>query len=519
MTIYKNKNEDSKSIFASVDFDDSNGTAFFTVKSEADVKAAKEILEAAGQSFVAKSYVKGKTVIITQGSDSKEDVIKKISSSNDSSFELEPKEKQTSLEFVQEHGWKMRGGSSIIGQTMTLFSALRTPEKDEAGRIVVKDGKLSTKFDPATGAFAALNLAANFINLVFGGQKEEDVHGLAKFDKIIADEVNHYLPNDKYTKISPEDVRKLSYMTDSEVEEHNKDRSAVGVLKRNSVKMGEVGLRTLGSVFLVLNYKTLGKGLKGLFTGKTGIKDTWDVIKTTDNYTRTAGYGMVAGKAMGLLAETYDSQNPPKTYWQEIKQKVLWRVSSFTEMVAQSSFVYDRAKNKKIVLDNKLKSDYVGSAGNVLLTVPPYPARLVLPYGHKVLDVDEIHARLLDELPKLPKDKVPEVMARVTARMVEHMGESSPEFSELYKTLSHKLKKYHNIEVLPHGVDNEVGATTKAAEINSSEKKFADKIAPAQKNDFAGIKKNDFIADTKNMLGEGHVAAIENQAIEPVMAR
>ncbi len=511
MAIYKNTDE--KSIFASIDFDSTNNTAFFFVKSEADVEKARHILEQSGETFVAKSYVKGQTVIIAQSQELCEHTLKKISSLDTGEFVPELEQKQTSLQFIKEHGWKMRGGSSIAGQSLTLFSALRTPTGE------IKDGKLLTKFDPANGAFAVLNLAANFINLVFGGQKEEDIHGLEKFDKIIADEVNHYLPTDKHNKISPADVRKLSYMSDEEFEEHNKDRSAMGLLKRNSVRLGEVGLRTLGSVFLVINYKTIGQGFSKLMKGN--IKEAWDVAKTKDNFTRTAGYGMVAGKAMGLLSETYDPNNPPKTYWQEIRQKVLWPVSSFTEMVSQSSFVYDKAKNKKIVLGNKLQSDYVGSAGNVLLTVPPYPARLVLPYGQKNLDVDEVHARLLDELHKLPEDKIPEVAARVTSRMVEHMRGNAPDFSVLYRKLMSKLDKYHDIDVLPHGVDPMAGAkdaagmAAKPSDAMASfsekpqsqpEKKFTDKIK---------TKTADDLVKDMSMVGKVSNADIS----ENVMAR
>lgn len=490
MAVYKNKNTDSRSIFASVDFDDAHNTAFSIVKNEVDVEKAKKILADASEEFVAQAYVKGQTVIITQGKLSKDEFFKKISTMDGDKFEPEPHKKQTSLDFVKKHGWKMRGGSSIVGQSFTLFSALRTPDYekdivkgkigdiettklDSAGNAVVKKneiGKLKTKFDPATGAFAALNLAANFTNLIFGGQKEEDVKGLEKLDKIIADEVNRYIP-DGASKISPDEVRKLSYMADKEAEEHNKDRSAIGILKRNSVKLGEVGLRTLGSVFLVVNYRKIGAGFKALAKGD--IKKAYFDARVDDKYTRRAGLGMVAGKAMGLLAETYDPKEPPKTYWQELKQKVLWRVSSFTEMISQGAFVYDRHKNKKIVIGNELKADNIGAVGNVLLTVPPYPARLVLPYGQKVLDVPEVQARLLDELPKLPKDKIPEVAARVTARMVEHLGEDSPDFSKLYKQLLDKLDKYHGVQPLPHRVDVDAGNGQAAAREDT---KFVDKV-------------------------------------------
>lgn len=522
MAVYKNRNDDSKSIFASVDFDDANNTAFSIVKNEVDVEKAKEILAGMGEAFVAQSYVKGQTVIITQGKLSKDEFFSKISTVDGDKFEPEAPKKQNSLEFVKKHGWKLRGGSSIVGQSLTLFSALHTPDKDNPRT----NGKPNTKFDPATGAFAALNLAANFTNLIFGGQKEEDVKGLEKFDAIIADEVNRYLPNDVHSKISPDDVRKLSYMNEKELEEHNKDRSATGVLKRNSVKIGEVGLRTLGSVALILDYRRVGGGFRKLASGQ--IKEAWHAAKTQDTFTRTAGLGMVAGKAMGLLAETYDAKDPPKTYWQEIKQKVLWRVSSFTEMIAQGSFVYDRAKNKKIVLGDKLKADNIGAVGNAILTVPPYPARLVLPYGQKVLDVSEVQARLLDELRKLPKDKVPEVAARVTARMVEYLGDDSPEFSTLYRDLVNKLDKFHGVQALPHRVELSPSAAISDSGAEKSvareDVKFVDKVGVSE-NKKPEIPKDIATDRIKDIIKEGgsaaknYISGVDMSSSDQVMAR
>ena len=218
-------------------------------------------------------------------------------------------------------------------------------------------------------------------------------------------------------------------------------------MKRNSVRLGEVGLRTLGSLCMMFNYRKIVPAVSLLAKGE--FKQAFMTAKVQDPATFLAGVGMVSGKAMGLLAKTYDPNDPPKTYWEEIRQKVFWTTSSFTEMIAQSSVAYDRAKNKRLVIGGKAMADYTGTVGNVLLTVPPYPTRLVLPYGKKVLDVDEVQARLLDELPKLPADKIPEVAARVTARMVEHIGEGGPGFSELYKGLLHKLNAFHNIQLLP----------------------------------------------------------------------
>ena len=213
---------------------------------------------------------------------------------------------------------------------------------------------------------------------------------------------------------------------------------------------------------MMFNYKKVIPAVSQLAKGE--FKEAFFTAKVQDKGTFLAGCGMVAGKIMGLLAKTYDPNDPPKTYLEELRQKVFWTTSSFTEMIAQSSVAYDRSKNKRLVLGGKVHSDFTGVAGNVLLTVPPYPTRLVLPYGKKVLDTDEVQARLLDELPKLPQDKIPEVAARVTARMVEHMGEGVPRFSELYSDMMRKLRHFHQIDALSTQVEAPVEQATSFAE-------------------------------------------------------
>jgi hypothetical protein len=469
------ENNSVKSVFSSVDIDDASNTAFSYVKNEADVDKVKEWLAASGQSIVAQSYVKGHTVIVTQSSGQKEAFLSTLGELDGGAFTPVQPEKPSFLQNLRTHGWKIRGGSSVVGQSMTLFSAFNAVSKVDADA-----GRLKPKFDPAIGAFAILNLTANFVNYIFGGQKEDDAKGLTKFDAIIADEVNRYLP-DNAPKVLPAEVRKLSYMDDAQMAEHNKDRSPAGVIKRNSVRLGEVGLRTLGSLCMVFNYKKVLPAFKQLSQGE--MKQAFLTAKVEDRATFLAGCGMVAGKIMGLFAKTNDPNDPPKTYIEEIRQKVLWTTSSFTEMLAQSSVAYDRSKNKRLVIGGVARPDVTGVAGNVLLTVPPYPTRLVLPYGKKVLDVDEVQARLLDELPKLPRDKIPEVVARVTARMVEHMGDSSPSFSELYKNILKKLETYHHIDACPQ-------ATPPAAEQNTH---FAEKIGRKTTNPIHAIINRDAV--------------------------
>jgi hypothetical protein len=420
-------------VLNAVEFDASGRVAFFSVH-EAEAERAKTLLQSVGQTIVTQSIAKGQIVLVTQGLD-KTTLLSTLSAQGQS-FEAPPKEKQGLLQFLKKEGWKLRGGSSVVGQSLTLFSAARSLPTTK-----ILAGERVPKFDPATGAFAVLNLAANFINWIFGGQKEEDKFGLQKFDNLIADEINRYQPGTEH-HVSVDEVRKVSYMTKQERIEHDKERSPLGMLQKNSVRLGEVGLRTAGSIFLMFDYTKLPAAARELTSGK--FKSAFTTAKTSGNLF-IAGCGMVIGKILGLFAETYDPNNPPKDYWSELRQKVFWTASSWTEMFSQGFLAYDRFANRKLIMGDKVMTDYAGGFGNILLTVPPYPTRLVLPYGEKVLDVDEIQARLLDELPKLPKEKIPEVVARVSVQMHEHMGEKSPGFAKLYSNVMEKLEKHHHI--------------------------------------------------------------------------
>ncbi|MFZ4125627.1 MAG: hypothetical protein ACOYJ2_06110 [Rickettsiales bacterium] len=439
-------------VIAAVEFDAQTKTAFFTV-AEGDVDRAKALLQSIGQTLVTQSIV-----LVTRGEDTREALFSKLGVQGQVLEPAQP-EKQGLLQFLKKEGWKLRGGSSIVGQSLTLFAAANSISKTKLPEFYA--GKHKPSFDPSTGAFAVLNLTANFVNWIFGGQKEEDKAGLKKFDDVIVDEINRYQPGTAQ-QISAEDVRKVSYMSEKERAEHEKERSPLGVLQKNSVRLGEVGLRTAGSIFLMFNYKAIFPSVRALFKGKGfvfhgdqgsmwkplfegDLAKTFKTVRTEDNNTFLVGCGMVTGKIMGLFAETYDPNNPPKTYLGELRQKVFWTVSSWTEMFAQSFAAYDRFANKRLVLGGKPYVDYSGGVGNIILTVPPYPTRLVLPYGEKVLDVNEIQARLLDELPKLPAEKIPEVVARVCARMDEHMGEKSPGFAKLYAQVMEKLENFHHI--------------------------------------------------------------------------
>jgi len=444
MTVYDNRNDRSK--ITSVDVDEKTGLAFLSLRHVGDRDDIKKLLADIGQELVAETRINTLPVFVTRGISKKEELFTKLKTNPQDNFEIHVPEKKGLLGFLKKNGWKLRGGLSIAGQGLTLFSAFRGVNEDGS----------SKPFEAPTGIFAVFNLLANLTNIVFGGQKEKDEYGLRHLSEEIAKEVNRYPEHTGY-KFSADDVYKVAYMDAKEKADLDKEKTVWGKLKRNSVWFGEVGLRTIGSVSMMLSpgdwkFSNWGNAAKALF--KEGPKSAWDTIRTKDRFTFWAGTGMVTGKILGLAAQTYDENNPPKGVIAVFRQKVFWLAASVVEFFAQGSLIYDRAVNKKINIGGK-KTDtgYIGgktiqdipaSIGNTALTAP-YPVRMILDYGRKELDIKEVHARLLDAFKKIPEGEISTVAARITARTVEHLGEKSPDFSVLYGQIVDKLEKYHEI--------------------------------------------------------------------------
>lgn len=441
MTVYDNRNERSK--ITSVDFSEKDGLAFIYLKHVGDRDDVKKQLAEIGQEVVAETRINTLPVFVTRGAENKEELFSKLKTHPSDNFEKHVPRKKGLLGFLQKHGWTIRGISSFVGQGMTFVSA----------KIGVNEDGTKKPFESSTGLFAVFNLAANAINVMFGGQKERDAHGLEHLSRLISEEVNRHLPEGSEHKLAPDDLYKTEYMNGKEKSDLAKEDSLIGRLKRNSVWFGEVGLRTIGSVCMLLSpgdwkFKNWRNSFGELF--KNGPKAAWDMIKVKDPLTFWAGAGFVVGKGLALSAQAYDPKNEPKDegikgYISELRQKVFWKASSVIEFFAQNVVAYDRFANKKISIGGKVSKDWVGGVGNIALAEIPYPVRVVLPYGRVELDTKEVQARLVNALTQIPKEEVSTVAARITARMSEYMGDKSPEFSVLYGQVIEKLEKHHNI--------------------------------------------------------------------------
>src|SRR5690606_23828851 len=135
--------------------------------------------------------------------------------------------------------------------------------------------------DGATITFALSNILANGINIMFGAERAKDPHQLDFLKKHFNDELNPHLPNGQ----------ELPGLKDQRIESRKEPEAPKTLgektrdfMQRNSVRLGEIGLRYFGSLALVLPTKNWGKGWEAL--KKEGIKEAFNVTKNADKFTR-----------------------------------------------------------------------------------------------------------------------------------------------------------------------------------------------------------------------------------------
>ena len=93
MAVYTNT--DNRSIFSSVDTDASLNTSAFSLKHEADAARAREMLTAAGETILAQTYLHGHIVLVTQGKEPRELLLRRVAHSDVGAFVPAPEKEQT----------------------------------------------------------------------------------------------------------------------------------------------------------------------------------------------------------------------------------------------------------------------------------------------------------------------------------------------------------------------------------------------------------------------------------------
>lgn len=324
--------------------------------------------------------------------------------------------------------WAWRGAMSIVGQSLTLTSAR------------MRNGGI----DQATAIYAVCNLLANFTNIAFGAEKPEDTHRLHFLKQEFNRQISSHLPQG--TTLPNPDESSLDRHKDGQ-SSSSISQSITTLIKHNSVKIGEIGLRYLGAFALVFPMTRWGQGfrLAKAESLQAGLKEAIN----PDGFNRAIGVVYLIGKTVGLFAKVPDPYDPkPLTSWDSIREKALFKTSTVIEAGADSIMLYDRLKNKKINLGGAQYPDYIGAAGSGIF-IGAYGFRWFAPFGVKEMNLEELDAHIADGLAKVPPEKLPQLLADTTAYLTDHFKDKGLGFASIYQQLSDDLARYHHIH-LPH---------------------------------------------------------------------
>jgi hypothetical protein len=440
MSLYLNINTDSP--YTGVEFrprPDGNFTVFYIndkhLKDKTTI-AARIGSSEFGQEILAETRANGEQILLTRGPLSQEQIRQKLERTEGTFKESVPKH--------HFQPWKWRGNLSFIGQGLTLTSAARKGALDGP--------KLS---------FAALNIVANCVNLMFGGQKIEDEHRLYQLKTEFNDRLKPYLPAGE-TFPSPEDTR--APLRHDKAGPPTLSEKFHDFMKKNSVRAGEIGLRYLGSITLAFPMQKWKEAGAILVKGKFG--EAFKTARNTNNTNFYTGALYLTGKTIGMFSKVPDPYNPkPHTMLDALREKFLFRLSTTIETGAAATLAYGGLK-----ADPKSgKRDLIGGLGGAVLA-GGLTSRFFADFGTRVLDREELRAHLTDCLARIPTDKLSQAVADTAAGLHERYGKKSPGFGVIYNNLTTALYRYHAIAVSPEIVTKPVleVVTEKQAAVNAS---------------------------------------------------
>ena len=333
--------------------------------------------------------------------------------------------------------WAWRGITSIVGQSLQIAASFAS--------------KGSTADRAALFGFASLNLAANFINIVFGAQEKKDAHQL----RYLKTRINETVGSVAETAIA------LPAVDDSRTDARPKDPVSANqqfknFLNKYSVSFGEIGLRTVGSVSLAFPITKWGKAAKAFNQG--GIKAAYLAGKNDNRATFLYGLMMLVGKFTSFTASEPDPYNPePPSLLRQFREKVAFRLSSVIEGAGAAYQTYDRFAKQKISIGGKLHPDYYGGIGSAVF-VGGYGIRLGAPYGTREVDMKELYAHVSDALAQLPHEKIPDALANISATLADHFKTKKLEAPTIYAAIATDLAATHRIAL---GVPAQEPATAK----------------------------------------------------------
>ncbi len=206
------------------------------------------------------------------------------------------------------------------------------------------------------------------------------------------------------------------------------------------MRIGEIGLRFLGSIALAFPLKNWGAAYAQLKKGSWA--GAFAAARNKDSTNFYTGVTYLTGKTIGLFSKVPDPYNPAEkhTALDTVREKYLFRLSSLVEAGAAGTLAVGNFKADK----NGKRDSYIGAAAGVSLTTGLL-TRLFADFGTREVDMEELYAHSTDALAVVPPDKLPQLLAEAAAGIKDHFKEKSMDYGEIYTKMMTDLYRYHHI--------------------------------------------------------------------------
>jgi len=369
------------------------------------------------------------TLIISRGPQSSQEMIKHLATHHEV---LEEK-----VEKKKFNPWKWRGYSSFLGQSLQLVSGFKSGSDRSA-----------------LMGFASLNLVANVINIVFGAQEKDDPHQLRQLKTSINQQLAPLVDAQKLP--DPENKLANTY-ADTTTQKKNLSSRTYDFISKYSVSVGEILLRTLGSVSLAFPVTQWATAFR-TFKKTNSASQTYGALRTANPVTYGVGLLMLLGKFTSFASKEPDPFNPePPGMIRQFREKIAFRLSSIIEGGAATWMAHDCFKNRTIDIGGKQRPDYFGGAGNIVF-IGGYGVRLAAPYGTREVNMKELYAHAATALAAAPREHLPNLLAQTAVSLKQHFHDKPIETATIYQELSRRIEQHR-----PHFIDEKHQSTPQDA--------------------------------------------------------
>lgn len=465
MALYANSKKDA--VIESVEFasNASGHLTFLHVKKDAPKDEVRQWLQAQGQTIIGETS----TSVIARGNRPPQEMLQLLASRGD--------DLQQVVKPKKFDPWQVRSVLGFTGQMLQFISSFIGPAKPG------KTGIMS-RLDPELMAFSTANLTANLVTFAYGAQRHDDTHQL----RFLKRQINDKLAPQLSTTEQPLEVDDKRYALRDDPAKKNQFNE---FMKRNSVNVGELGLRYFG----VFNFASpLRNWPSAIKAGQVPPLDRMD----NGNLTLRAitGISSIAGKTLALGSKAPDAFSPEKHTWLDtVREKFTFLGGSIIEAGAFALLIVDAffgtGREGGTVKPNSwlgLKQggrltakSWLSGIGAVLFTTG-YLVRTTAKYGTLTVDLDELYAHASDMLAKAPREKIPQLLAETAADLAEHFKKHKQEKKELsygviYSGIAADLEKHHQIKI----------SDVKAKDITVSQSAIVEEATPENRVSKAAI--------------------------------